>query len=59
MEKKFYRPDEVARRLSISKKTVYRLIKNKMLPACKIGGLYRIPTEALERLMPMFHVSQK
>jgi len=59
MEKKFYRPDEVARRLSISKMTVYRLIKNKMLPACKIGRIYRIPCEALERLMPMYHVSQK
>ena len=40
---------EVAERLQLSEKTVYRLIASRELPAVRFGGQYRIPVDALER----------
>lgn len=48
--KAFYRPGEIADLFSISKRTVYRLIKRRKLKAIKVGGSIRIPLEEIERL---------
>ena len=50
MEKKFYRPDEVAEIFRISIDSVYRLIKTGKLPAVKINSLWRVPAAALAAL---------
>jgi excisionase family DNA binding protein len=48
IKKRFYRPDEVARLLALSRRTVYRMIKDGRLPAVKWGaGPWRISQEAL------------
>ena len=51
--KELMRPDEVAKLLKISKKTVYELINNieNPLPSTKIGGQLRIPHEGLVRYL--------
>ncbi len=44
---------EVAATLRISEATVYRLIKQRKIPAMRVGGQYRILKDALEkRLTP-------
>ena len=50
-KKRFFRPDEVAWELGVSKRTVYRLIQNGELLAFSItdGGAVRIPKESIER----------
>ena len=48
--KKYYRPDEVAAILRISRSTVYRLIEDGTLPAVQIGAVYRIPVDAVDNL---------
>lgn len=40
---------EVAERLQLSERTVYRLIASRELPAVRFGGQYRIPVDALKR----------
>ena len=40
---------QVAVRLNLHPTTVYRLIRERELPAIKIGRSYRIPLAALER----------
>jgi excisionase family DNA binding protein len=47
------RPDEVAKLLKISLKSVYKLINNieNPLPSKKIGGTIRIPQKALEKYL--------
>ncbi len=50
--KRFYRPDEVARLLALSRRTVYRMIKDGRIPAVKWGsGPWRISREALTSLL--------
>jgi len=51
MEKKFYRPDEVAEKLSISVQMVYKQIQAGDICAIKIGSIYRIPATALDDLI--------
>lgn len=47
--KQFYRPDEVAKMLAITRRTVYRMIHDGRLPGIKWGnGPWRIPRKALE-----------
>lgn len=41
-------PADVARRLAVSKMTVFRLIQTGELPAIRAGRQYRIPTAAYE-----------
>jgi len=50
MIKKTYRPDEVAEILRISRRTVYRMIKDGRL-ATAAPGVNRIPAVALEELL--------
>ena len=48
--KEFYRPDEAAALLDVSKKTIYRLIKEEKLKAVRIRSVLRISRQELERL---------
>jgi len=51
--KRFFRPDEVARLLDLSRRTIYRMIRDGRLHAVKWGsGPWRIPREALRALLP-------
>jgi excisionase family DNA binding protein len=49
--KRVFRPDEVAQILSLSRRTVYRMIRDGRLPGIKDSGPWRIPRETLERLL--------
>ncbi len=40
---------EVAERLRIGRQSVYQLCRKPGFPVVRIGGLIRVPTEALER----------
>ena len=42
---------EVAAKLRVDPRTVYRMIDRRELPAIRIGRLIRIPTEAVNKLM--------
>lgn len=44
---KFYTPEDIADRYCVSQQTVWRWIRQKKLPAVKIGKLYRIRPEDL------------
>ncbi len=39
---------EVAQRLNLHEMTIYRLIKSRDLPACKVGGQWRINSQFLD-----------
>jgi excisionase family DNA binding protein len=50
--KRFFRPDEVAEILTLSRRTIYRMIRDGRLPAVKLRpGPWRIPRESLMRLL--------
>jgi excisionase family DNA binding protein len=52
-DKRFFRPDEVARLLVLSRRTIYRMIRDGRLHAVKWGsGPWRVPREALMSLLP-------
>ena len=51
MEPLLLRATEVARRMSIGRATVYRMIVNKELPSLKLGNIVRVPARALEELI--------
>ena len=51
MEKRYLRPDEVARMLSVSVRTIQHWAKSGKLPAVKLNGLLRIPVAELERAL--------
>ncbi len=49
--KRFYRPDEVAALLDLSRRTIYRMIQDGRLHGVKWGsGPWRIPRESLTGL---------
>ncbi len=51
--KAFFRPDEAAAILVISRRTVYRMIRDGRIPGVKWGcGPWRIPRESLASLLP-------
>ena len=51
--KRFFRPDEVAAILDLSRRTVYRMIRDGRLNGVKWGsGPWRIPRESLAGLFP-------
>ncbi len=53
--KRFFRPDEVAAILALSRRTVYRMIRDGRLPGVKLGaGPWRIPRASLEVLLQDF-----
>ncbi len=50
-QKRFFRPDEVAAILALSRRTIYRMIRDGRLPGVKWGaGPWRIPRESLASL---------
>jgi excisionase family DNA binding protein len=54
MKKTMFRPDEVARILCLSRRTIYRMIRDGRLPAVRLGqGPWRIPRETLLMLLPL------
>jgi excisionase family DNA binding protein len=51
--KRFFRPDEAASILVLSRRTVYRMIRDGRITAVKWGGgPWRIPRESLANLLP-------
>jgi excisionase family DNA binding protein len=53
MKKKLFRPDEVAQILCLSRRTVYRMIKDGRLPPIRLGaGPWRISRETLLLVLP-------
>ncbi len=44
-------PYEAAYELGISLTTIYNLLRNKKLPGFKVGKIWRIPRDALEKLI--------
>ncbi|MBD5145435.1 MAG: helix-turn-helix domain-containing protein [Ruminococcus sp.] len=44
-------PYEAAYELSLSLTTIYNLLRSKKLPGFKVGRTWRIPKEALEKLL--------
>ena len=54
MKKRMFRPDEVAQILCLSRRTIYRMIRDGRLSAVRLGaGPWRIPREALANLLPL------
>jgi iron complex outermembrane receptor protein len=52
--KRFFRPDEAAAILVLSRRTVYRMIRDGRLTGVKLGrGPWRIPRESLAGLLPV------
>jgi excisionase family DNA binding protein len=50
--KRYFRPDEVAALLALSRRTIYRMIKDGRLPGIRLGGgPWRIPREQLDSLL--------
>ncbi len=51
--KRFFRPDEVAAILALSRRTIYRMIRDGRINGVKWGsGPWRIPRESLASLFP-------
>lgn len=51
--KRFFRPDEAAAILVLSRRTVYRMIRDGRITGVKLGrGPWRIPRESLTSLLP-------
>jgi len=48
VEKRVYSPQEVAEALTVSTKTVYKMLHQKQLPYIKAGDKYLIPVAALD-----------
>ena len=52
-KKRLFRPDEVAGLLVLSRRTIYRMIRDGRLPGIRLGaGPWRVPREALLPLFP-------
>ena len=47
----FYTPQEVANKLKVDVRTVYRWIRENRLKAAKVVTLWRIPESELKRLI--------
>ena len=53
MSKRFFRPDEVADILCLSRRTVYRMIRDGRLSGVRLGsGPWRIARESIKHLVP-------
>ncbi|MDD5103923.1 MAG: helix-turn-helix domain-containing protein [Candidatus Peribacteraceae bacterium] len=52
----FYSLSEVAKRLGLSKMTIYRYVKAKKLSAYQFGRDFRVRAEDLERFIQKFKV---
>ncbi|MFZ5448621.1 MAG: helix-turn-helix domain-containing protein [Thermodesulfobacteriota bacterium] len=52
-KKRFFRPDEAAAILVLSRRTVYRMMRDGRITGVKWGrGPWRIPRESLASLLP-------
>ena len=52
-KKRFFRPDEVADILCLSRRTVYRMIRDGRLSGVRLGsGPWRIARESIQSLLP-------
>ena len=52
LNKRYFRPDEVAALLALSRRTIYRMMRDGRLAAIKLGaGPWRIPRENLVDLL--------
>ena len=49
--KGYYTVQDVMVLLAIADETIYRYIKSGKLRAIRVGGLWRIPTEALDEFL--------
>ena len=49
-EPEFYTVQEVAERLRVSRKTIYRMVERGEIRAVRLGDVYRIPRESFEAL---------
>jgi excisionase family DNA binding protein len=47
-EPEFYTVQEVADRLRVSRKTIYRMVERGEIRAVRLGDVYRIPREGLD-----------
>lgn len=45
------KPKEVQAALNVHQSTMYRMLKSGAIRSVKIGGIYRIPQEALDELV--------
>jgi len=45
------KPKEVQAALNVHHSTMYRMLKSGAIRSVKIGGIYRIPQEALDELV--------
>lgn len=48
---RYYRPDELATNLSVSRHTVYAWIRQRRIIAFRVGSLLRIPAEEYAKIM--------
>jgi excisionase family DNA binding protein len=51
VEETYYTLREVAEKLRVSRRTVYRWVQAKELPAYKLGGEFRVTERDLERFL--------
>lgn len=51
LERKFYRPDEVAKLLKISTRTVRHWAQHGRIPFLKINGVLRLPAQEIDDLV--------
>ncbi len=52
LTKRFFRPDEVAQLLALSRRTIYRMIQDGRLKGVRWGsGPWRIPRETLAAML--------
>jgi excisionase family DNA binding protein len=55
VEETYYTLQEVADKLRVSRRTAYRWVKAKELPAYKLGGEFRVTERDLERFLEARH----
>jgi len=56
---RYYRPDELATGLGVSRKTVYAWIRQRRIIACRVGSLLRIPPKEYSKIMDCGVPSQR
>jgi len=59
MEKEYLTIEEVAEKLRVNKRTVYRLAIKGKIPAFKFGKSWRISSEKLEKFLEVKYKSNK
>lgn len=44
-------PVQAGQKLNLSMRAIYRLLKAGKIPAVKVGGAWRIPSDTLEKML--------